>query len=237
MSHGSFAAAVQLQPVPELTVAVPVAAAEVARFSSDFATEHWRTLPLGTGVFELISTTEGEALVLFAGSDCAPGASFCLCKLSTEGDVLWTRAVAETSAGFPTRPAVSSSGHVAVASPLDDGNATLLVFDGQGNELATIMFDTNTELYPMSIAYDPSNEIVVVGSSVQLDSPSAWATRVRENEDVLWEQTYEIGTSDSVIPGVAISPGGRLYVSGHSDPFDLQFLTYGAHAWAAELAL
>ena len=32
MSHGSLTTAVQLQPVPELTVTVPVAAAELARF-------------------------------------------------------------------------------------------------------------------------------------------------------------------------------------------------------------
>ena len=32
VSHGSFTIAVQLQPVPELTVTVPVAAAELARF-------------------------------------------------------------------------------------------------------------------------------------------------------------------------------------------------------------
>jgi hypothetical protein len=212
-------------------------AAEVARFSADFTIEHWRTSPLGDNVFELTSTAEGEALASFMGDGCAPGASFCLCKLSTEGDVLWTRAVAETNVGLPTRPTVSNNGHVAVASSLDDGNALLLVFDGQGNELANITLDTDTELYPLSITYGPSDDLVVVGGSNQLDTSTAWAMRVRENQEVLWEQAYEIGASDSMISGVISSPSGRLYVSGHADPFDIDFLTHGAHAWVAELAL
>ena len=35
VSHGSFTTAVQLQPLPALTVTVPVAAAAVARFVDD----------------------------------------------------------------------------------------------------------------------------------------------------------------------------------------------------------
>lgn len=212
--------------------------AEVARYSEDLAMEHWRSPPLGAGVFELASTSQGGALALFVGSGCAPGAVICLCKLSPEGDVLWTRAVAEdTAAGLPTRPTTSSEGHVAVVKPVDDGSIVVLVFDDQGDELASNVLERGGDLYPQSATYTPDGDLVVVGSRTDLDAPIAWATRLREDGNVRWDQTYEVGTSESVITGVATSPSGRLYVAGHADPFDSEFLTSGAHAWVAELAL
>jgi len=224
---------------PEDDVFATAAIAEAARYSPDFTAERWRAAPLGDGILELASTPDGAVLVLFAGGGCAPDASVCLCKLSSEGEVLWTRAVAEsTELGPPTRPSISSDGHSSIAAPLSEGSVLLLAFDDQGNEVSTIVLDDDqAELFPRDVTHTPSGDMVLVGSAVEMDVLSAWAVRLRMDGEILWEQTYAIGGSDAVASGVAVSPNGRLYVTGHADTFDTDFLTYGARAWIAEIAL
>jgi hypothetical protein len=114
----------------------------------------------------------------------------------------------------------------------------LLVFDPQGNEISNIaLHGDQATLLPMSTTFTPSRDVVIVGSATQRDIATAWATRVTVDGDVVWDQTYEIGTSESMASGVVALPSGRLYAVGHADWFDFDLLTYGAHAWIAELSL
>lgn len=229
---------VPVAATPNGNVLATAAFAEIASYNDDFSTEQWRADPLGVGVVALASTSQGEAIALYVDDGCAIGAGVCLAKLSAVGDVLWTRAVAaDTAAGLPTRPATSVDGNVAVVSPLENGEVVVLVFDDQGNELTSTTLDATGDLYPYGAVYTPDGDLVVVGGSTLLDTQIGWATRLQENGDVLWDETYEIGATDSPITGVATSSSGRLYVSGLSDSFDLDFLTFGAHAWIAEIAL
>ena len=230
---------VPVSATPSGDVLATMSIAEVARYDEQLSVEHWASAPMGDLVFELIATQDNEAVALFIGDTCASGSTICLRKLSPAGDTQWTRAVAEsTEPGIPTQPTISSDGHIAVAVPTADGNATLLVFDGQGNTLTTAVIDAGLELYSHGMTYTPSGDLVLVGRLLDDDDvPVGWATRVQEDGTAVWEQIYSIGTADSVVSGVAISSTGRLYVSGYAESFDLEFLTQGAHAWLAELTL
>lgn len=210
---------------------------EVARYSADLSVEQWRSDPLGEPV-HLVSTAEGETVVVSRGDGCAAESAMCIRKLAVStGDILWTRfLVGGGSAGFPTRPAISSDGHIATAFRHEDGSAELLVFDDQGNEISNLSI-IGMDLGPQSIVYTPGDDLVLAGHVEHSGDPMAWATRIKEDGTEVWSQVYSVGKVDSLADAVAVSPNGRLYLSGQADRFDFELFSNAARAWVAEIAL
>ncbi len=199
------------------------------------------TIPLGdeAGVnfTDIAVMPDDSIIVVFAGTNgCLPEGSHCVYKLSSSGDVLWTRTGPTTSTALTLAMAISAEGHVAVAGS-SDGPARLLVFDTNGDTITDTLITGEPIHDVRDLVYDAQGLLVAAGERrIDFGDREAWAGRFDEQGDPIWFHVYELG-SERGITGLATNPKGKLFAVGWEDRFELDLAGWSGSGWIAEIAL
>jgi hypothetical protein len=200
------------------------------------------TVPIGGGeaaIMHMLVTPQNAIIVIFREEDCAPSSSWCMNKLSPEGDVLWSRPVPLASESSTVSTAMSPNGDIAIATGPDFGPLHLIIVDQNGDTVADRTLTEDSYYQARDLCYDAQGSILVAGD-LRADSSDyeeeAWAARFDEQGNAIWFQIYDFD-SDHGITGIATGADGKVFAVGWEDAFAMDVLGWSARGWVAELAL
>jgi len=191
-----------------------------------------------TGHFESSQLAVGSVTLTNAGSNTK---DIFLIKLSPQGQVLWAQSFGGSDVDFGQAIAVGPTGDVAITGVFwsngftigataltSSGQADIFVarLDANGQPLwAQKAGGTDSEI-PFGIAFDPTDHIVVVGTSwsnpLTFDSQNLpnqgsndlFIAKYRPNGQLLWVRSSGGPDSDEA-HAVATDVSGRIYVAGY----------------------
>ncbi len=203
-----------------------------------------------TGHFESSQLTIGSATLTNAGSGTK---DIFLIKLSPQGQVLWARSFGGPDTDFGQAIAVSPIGDIAITGVFWSNGfsigSTVLTSSGQGDLFVARLNASGQPLWaqkaggtdseiPYGIAFDPTDHIVVVGTSwsnpIIFDNQSLpnqgsndlFVAKYRPSGQLLWARSG--GGSDSEeAHAVTIDASGRIYVAGY---FASAGVSFGNHS-------
>lgn len=209
-------------------------------FGNIYLTGHFESSQLTIGSVTLTNTDSGTKDIF-------------LIKLSRQGQVLWAQSFGGPDTDFGQAIAVSPIGDIAITGVFWSNGfsigSTVLTSSGQGDLFVARLNASGQPLWaqkaggtdseiPYGIAFDPTDHIVVVGTSwsnpVIFDNQSfpnqgsndLFVAKYRPNSQLLWARSA--GGSDSEeAHAVTIDTGGRIYVAGY---FASAGVSFGSHS-------
>jgi hypothetical protein len=143
-------------------------------------------------------------------------------KYDFNGDHVWTRQFGSDDADV----AAGVAGYTFGALEGDDPgtpDAYLRKFDPGGGVLWTRQFGSTGSDLPFGLAVDADDDLVVAGyTDGAFDGWSttggldAWVVKYDIDGVFIWSRQFGTSSDDYVL-GVAVGPGGRIYVAGHTE--------------------
>ena len=187
---------------------------------------------------DILVAPDDTLIVAFTGGNdgCSGGESHCVYKISSSGDVLWTRTAPTSSTAWTLGVAISPEGHVALAGS-DDGPVRLAVYDETGTLLTDRLLTEELHHDVRDIAYDAQGALVLAGDwEPEYGAREAWAGRYDDDGNPIWFRTYPFDDHGG-ITGLSTNASGKLFAVGWEQRFDLDLFGWSGRGWIAELAL